>query len=200
MNDRSFVSEVASTEELILASALAAFSERGYHGSSIRQIAKGAGVSTANVYNYVQSKPELLVRVLKRASDDQLKATEGAVADAEPDVRARLAAAVGAYVKFDVERRVECAVANSELRYLPKGDRKRIVRSRDQHDELFRKLVHEGVASGVFGTPYPDLAVLAILTMCAGVTIWYSSDGPLNADDIAERYARFALALVEALP
>lgn len=201
MNGRSFVERGSvSTEDAILASALHAFSELGYHGSSIRQIAKGAGVSTANVYNYIQSKSDLLVQVLKRASDDQLRETEEAVATAEPDVRDRLTAAVRAYVKFEVERRVECFVANSELRYLPKADRKRVVRARDHQDELFQKLVHEGANEGVFATPFPELAVLAILTMCSGVTLWYKSDGPLSADEVAQRYARFALALVEAEP
>ena len=201
MNERSFTSpERNGTEEAILASALQAFGELGFHGSSIRQIAKGAGVSVANVYNYVQCKDDLLVQLLKRASDDQLRVTEEAVAAAGPDVRHQMAAAGAAYVRFDVGRPLECFVANSELRYLRDRDRARIVAARDNQQALFENLIEEGIDSGAFATPHPNEAVLAVLTMCSGVTLWYRPDGPLAADDIAERYARFALALLEARP
>lgn len=164
----------------------------------MRQIAADANVTLANVYNYFSSKSDLLVAILRAASDDQLAATEAAVAGAGGGVAERFAAAVAAYVRFDVERQDECFVANSELRYLESADRKRIVAARDRQQKLFEDLLEEGISTGVFRTPFPEQACIAILTMCAGVAIWYTPDGPLGADDVAERYARYALAMLEA--
>lgn len=190
----------AEVERAILAAALSAFCERGFHGATMRQIAGLAGVTPANVYNYFAAKDDLLVEILRRASADQLAAVEAAVAATDDDVRGRFSAAVYAYVLFEAERRAECLVSSSELRYLGPGHRERIVACRDREQEIFERLVARGVTEGVFATPHPDEACLAILTMASGVPLWYRPDGPLSPHDVATRHARYALALVEAVP
>ena len=47
----------------ILAAALALFAERGFHGSSVPDLAKRAGVGTGTIYRYFENK-EGLVNVL----------------------------------------------------------------------------------------------------------------------------------------
>lgn len=51
-------------ESLILASALELFAEDGYNGTSMQSIAKKAGVSKGNLYNYFEGKQQLLEAVL----------------------------------------------------------------------------------------------------------------------------------------
>lgn len=189
----------AGVERAILAAALDAFRERGFHGATMRQIAGAAGVTPANVYNYFAAKDDLLEEILRRASADQLAAVEAAVAAAGPAVRDRFAGAVSAYVRFEAERLAECLVSASELRYLGPAHRARIVACRDREQEIFERLVAQGVAEGAFATPHPDEACLAVLTMCSAVPLWYRPDGPLSAGTLAGRYARYALALVEGI-
>ncbi len=50
--------------ELIMDSALMVFSKKGYHASSVAQIAKEAGISKGLIYNYFDSKEELLKCIL----------------------------------------------------------------------------------------------------------------------------------------
>lgn len=189
----------AGVERAILAAALDAFRERGFHGATMRQIAGAAGVTPANVYNYFAAKDDLLEEILRRASADQLAAVEAAVEKAGPAVRDRFAGAVSAYVRFEAERLAECLVSASELRYLGPEHRERIVACRDHEQEIFERLVAQGVAEGVFATPHPDEVCLAILTMCSAVPLWYRPDGPLSAASLADRFARYALALVEGI-
>ena len=47
-------------KELILESALELFAENGFHATSISQIAKKAGISKGLIYNYFESKNEIL--------------------------------------------------------------------------------------------------------------------------------------------
>lgn len=49
--------------EAILASALRLFSKKGYARTTLEEIARGAGVSTANVYVYFRSKLEILYAI-----------------------------------------------------------------------------------------------------------------------------------------
>jgi AcrR family transcriptional regulator len=200
MNERSFISTVEAgkgVDQAILAGALECFSALGFHGTSMRQIAAAAGTGLGNIYNYFGSKSDILLEVLRRASAEQQDVTDKAIASAGKGVRERFAAAVAAFVRFDVEHQAACFVANSELRYLDHEQRHQIVAERDQQQKVFEDLIEEGLAEGVFRTRHPHDACVAILTMCAGVTLWYRADGPLTADDIADRYSRFALAMLE---
>jgi AcrR family transcriptional regulator len=163
----------------------------------MRDIASAAGFSVANVYNHYANKADLLVAILHRASDDQLTATRTAVRRAGSSVAAQWSAAVAAHARFAAERPRECLVANSELRYLGPLDRARVVGARDAQDSLFSSLVAAGVEAGVFATPHPDQVVTATLTMCAGISLWFSPAGPLSPAEIGDRYGRFALGLVE---
>lgn len=181
-----------------MAAALESFSRKGFHGTSMREIAAAAEVSLGNIYNYFSSKGELLMEILRHANASQMKATQAAIAGAGDGVRERLSGAVRAFAKFVIAEQAACFVANSELHYLDDEDRRLVVVERDRHQAVFQELIQEGVAAKEFRTPYPEGAARALLTMCNGISVWYHPDGPLGPDEIAERYARYALALVEA--
>lgn len=53
--------------------ALELFSEEGYHSVSISRIAKEAGMSKGNTYNYFASKQDLLIAIVMDGYDDILK-------------------------------------------------------------------------------------------------------------------------------
>ena len=55
--------------DALLAAAARVFAQRGYHQTSMRDLAKASGVSLAGVYYYVQSKEELLFLIQSRNFD-----------------------------------------------------------------------------------------------------------------------------------
>lgn len=184
-------------EEAILAAAIELLGERGFHGAGLRQIATRAGVSLANVYTYFPSKADLLLAILKLACADLLVQVQDAVRDSGAAPAERFAAAVSAYVRFCATRSTEMFIADSEVRYLDPERREELLVHRDAIQDVFERIVSDGVAAGRFATPHPGQACLAVLTMCSGVAQWYRPDGPLTADALAERFAHYALALVE---
>jgi AcrR family transcriptional regulator len=172
------------------------FSELGFHGTSMRKLAGDAGLTLSNVYNYFPSKTGILLEVLRRSVTDQIAITTAAVERAGDSLTDRLLAGFEAFVKYDIENIEVCFVANSELRYLDEQRREQIVAVRDEQQKLFENLIAEGVESGDFRTAYPDTATIAILTMFAGVTVWYRPDGPLGPDAVAKRYGRYAMTIL----
>ena len=64
---------------LILDAALHVFAEEGYHSASISKIAKRAGVSKGLMYNYFESKQDLLRVLLHSIIDEQNEFLEGIV-------------------------------------------------------------------------------------------------------------------------
>lgn len=202
MNARSPAALVADTgrgnEAAVLNAALDAFGEQGFHGASMREVAKRAGTSLSNLYNYVPSKSALLAEVLRRANAELVARLRAAVADAGDDASSRLREAVRAYVRFIVEHQVAMVVSTNEVRYLTGADRERLVAERDATQAVFEEIVAQGVAAGEFRTPYPADAARTVLTALGAVAGWYRPDGRLSRGQLAEEQARYALALLEA--
>ena len=70
---------------------------------------------------------------------------------------------------------------------------------RDEQQQLVDDIVRDGVAAGLFRTPFPEDASRAVVTMCVSVATWYREDGPLSPDEIVERYLVIARSTVGAV-
>ncbi|WP_028651288.1 TetR/AcrR family transcriptional regulator [Nocardioides halotolerans] len=198
MNERSFTPpEGAGGRPAMLASAVKVFAERGFHGASMRQLAAQAGVTQSNFYNYFPGKADILLAILREAIAAQMALTQQAIDEAGDDVVDRFRAGITAFVRYYVDNPEVSLVATSELRYLEGDQRREVVAERDREQQIFASLVSEGAASGVFQTPHPHEATLAVLTLCSGVTVWFRPGGELGPQEVAQQYARFALSLVE---
>jgi AcrR family transcriptional regulator len=90
----------------ILDSALAVFGERGYHASSIDDIARAGGTSKALIYEHFDSKQELYAELLDRHAGELFERLAAAIEQAGTAGSARLAAGLDAFYGFVEEHRV----------------------------------------------------------------------------------------------
>ncbi|HTS52071.1 MAG TPA: TetR/AcrR family transcriptional regulator [Burkholderiales bacterium] len=181
----------------ILRAATALFCERGYHGTSVRALTRVLRMEAPSLYYHFPSKQHVLFAILDRTLDDLLAGLQEAVATAQAP-EDRLRAAVRFHVLFHTRRRQEAFVSHSELRSLTPSNLRRIVARRDEYEQVFRDLLAAGARSGVFRVPDVRLAAMSILTMCTGVALWFSDDGRLAPEAIADRYVAMILRSVDA--
>jgi AcrR family transcriptional regulator len=90
----------------ILEAALAVFGERGYHASSIDDIAREGGVSKALIYEHFASKQDLYAELLEQHAGDLFSALSEAISEAGRSASARLAVGFDAFYGFVEEHRV----------------------------------------------------------------------------------------------
>jgi hypothetical protein len=69
---------------------------------------------------------------------------------------------------------------------------------RDLTEQLFRRILADGNASGEFATGYPHDAARAIVTLCSAVSNWYRPEGRLGLQELAELYVEFSLGIARA--
>jgi len=86
--------------ERILRGAQRVFAERGYRDASMTAIARAGGITPAVIYDHFQSKADLQIELLERATADMLAAIGAALEDAPEDLEARLRAGVDAFFAF----------------------------------------------------------------------------------------------------
>jgi AcrR family transcriptional regulator len=185
-----------SIDERILLAALRCFVEKGYHGTSVRDIATQAGLSVPGLYHHFPSKTALLERLMDQTMDDLITQTGGAFSRARSDPVDRFTAVIMAHVRFHCERPEESFLGNSELRSLSGEFRQRLMEKRDRQQSLFNQVVEEGIQAGAFHVSAPHMTALALASMCTAVATWYRRDGPLAADDIISLYRDLGLHMV----
>lgn len=180
----------------ILTAALNCFVEHGYHGTSTRVLAAAAGLSVPGLYHHYASKHDILVDLMQRAMRDLYHRSLAATADT-PQGRERFIRHIECLTLFHAHRQQLAFIAASEIRSLSPEARGRHISSRDQQQALLEEIVTQGVRSGDFVVDDVKSTTRALITMCTGVAEWYRLDrGPLNPDQLAERYTAIALRAV----
>ncbi|QXW01146.1 MULTISPECIES: TetR/AcrR family transcriptional regulator [Rhodococcus] len=191
------VAKTAAVRQLILDSAVRNMNERGYHGTSMRDIAAGADLTVASIYHHFKSKQDILQEIMLQALRDAHGMTRSALLRSGGEPKDQLQALVRAWVMFHTTRREDALVGATELRSLDEPGHRLVVALRDEQENIFRDVIERGVEEGAFRTAYPRDAVRAIINMGQQVCVWWRADGPLSAQDLADRYCALATAMVE---
>ncbi|MFE2051772.1 TetR/AcrR family transcriptional regulator [Streptomyces sp. NPDC059459] len=179
----------------ILLHAMEAFNEQGYHGTSVRDIAGRVGVTVPALYYHYANKQALLATLLETSIKDVLDRCRSAAGEGGDDPLARFSGMVESIVLYMAHRR-RLAFLDTEIRSLEPENRARYVALRDYLEHMLLDTVEAGRAQGVFTTPIPADAVRSVLIMCQGVANWFRADGPLSAEEVAERHVLLSLGTV----
>jgi TetR/AcrR family transcriptional regulator, cholesterol catabolism regulator len=170
------------------------FADRGYHGTSMRDLGKELGLLGSSLYSHVSSKQDLLVEVVEEGarlfeeSAERALAVEGTAAD-------RLDALIGGHVGVVVENIDVARTFLNEARMLDAGHRSRIVDARDHYEEAFRGVISEGRGDGSFAASAdPKTASIFILSILNAIERWYHPDGPLDRPALVAELTRFTRA------
>jgi len=177
----------------LLDAAVKTFAEHGFHGSSIKQIARAAGVSPAAIYLYADSKEQLLYLIARDGHQEAVRVVQVAVA-AGGSVMDRTRRAVHDLVLHHVRSHTMSRVVNYELTALEAEHFEEIAALRRLLTEHFRSLVDEGIASGDFEPPDRRMAVTGLISLAVDTARWYHPRlGPAYAPEtIAHSYAEMA--------
>lgn len=178
-----------------LAGALEAFVELGYHGASIRDIARRAGLSVPGVYHHWPTKQHLLVALLDLTMDDLLDRCRAARAEGDDPVE-RFSRLVECLVLYHTHRRELGFIGASEMRSVEEPDRSRIADARQDVQRMVDEEVGEGCRRGLMATALPRDAARTVVTMCTALPQWWQPTGPSSPEVVATRYVDFARDLV----
>jgi AcrR family transcriptional regulator len=188
----------SGTRRLVLETALRLFAERGYSGTSIRDIAAACGLQGPTIYSHYPSKEHVLAELVRIAHEEHQRRVSTALLDAQPDPREQLVAYVRAHVRMHAEFAMVCVVGNSELHMLSPELGTPIYQVRKQSEQLLMDIAQRGIDRGLFKVPQPWLSVAAIGGMGLRVAFWFSPEAGISAEEVADTYAEFALRIMGA--
>jgi TetR/AcrR family transcriptional regulator, cholesterol catabolism regulator len=179
---------LAKPKDAILDAATDLFSQNGYGGTTIRDIAKVVGVLPGSLYAHIQSKDEVLLEIVEAGIDQFLEAAEATASIKDPQERLR--AAIKNHVMVVAENPNRMLVVFHQWRYLAGESRERVLEKRRRYEEVFAKIIKSGMRAGVFNKRLDQrIAVLSALGALNWTAEWLHPEGPRNPEEIAERLA-----------
>jgi TetR/AcrR family transcriptional regulator, cholesterol catabolism regulator len=187
-------STTPGTEARIRDAALRLFAARGYAATGIRDVARDAGVTTAALYHYMGGKQDLLLTIMRDGMHGLLAEARIALREATTP-REELAALARVHIVFNGRKLLDAYVGDTEIRSLDDANRARVVKLRDEYEELWADVIRRGVESGDFRITDQKLFRLAAIQMVNGVAYWYRPTGERALMAIADEFAGFALAM-----
>lgn len=179
------------SREDVIAAAGRLFAERGYHGTSMRDLGRELGLLGSSLYSHIGSKEELLIEVVERGerlfqdSAEQALAGGGTAAD-------KLQALIAGHIAVMLDHRQEVGTFLNEAHALDTANRRRIIESRNRYEEAFRAVLKEGAADGSLPADTdPRLQSIFLLSILNAIERWYSPQGPLDRHQLADEIYRF---------
>lgn len=174
--------------EDIIHTAAQIFRQKGYHATSMRDIAEAVHLRKASLYHHISSKQELLLAILDEALDVLIEdLQEVAQAPLPPEEKLRLA--MRKYIERITTNADLAAVLLLEHRNLDPEYRRRHIARRDRFEALWRGIVREGINRGDFRETDEAVVAFALLGVQNWLVTWFREDGRLEPDELADQFA-----------
>jgi AcrR family transcriptional regulator len=190
----------SGTAGLILATGLELFAQKGYHGTSIRDIGVAMGLKPANLYEHFQSKEHLLAELVRLGHEAHHRALCTALLESLPGPLEQLKALVRAHVRLHGELAMLAVVAHTEIHVLSPELVAPAVALRQQSEALLVGVLARGQEQGLFDLPHPFVVGAAIGGMGVRVAHWYHEDLGLSIEQVADVHVELAVRMVSARP
>ena len=166
------------------------FAEKGYHGTSVGDLAEALGLQKGSLYTHIDSKAELLWEVAREGAEAFHAALDGVPEDGP--VLDRIQAAMRAHLRVVAEQLDIATVFVREWRYL-EGDRlEQFVAERRRYEERVRALFREGREHGQLRTDLDD-AMAALLSLSAANWAYTWLRPGADTDALADRFTALLL-------
>ena len=186
---------VQSREDLVEAKRMAliraagtAFKERGFHNTSLDEVAAALHVTKPTLYRYIDGKQDLLYR----SHDYALDLGEAALEYGKEGTTglAKLERMLSRYIELITDDFAAYSLL-SDLNDMSPAQKAAIQKRRRGFDTVFRGFVYEGIGDGSIRECDPMLATAWFMGAVNTIPRWYDAKGRLSGPDVAVAFIDF---------
>lgn len=180
-------------EDQLLDIARRLFAHRGFHATSLRDIAEEAKITKAALYYHFPNKDDLYERVVIQSLDALVQMVGADVARANTPTE-RVRAFMRSSAHFLDEHRDHWLAGANAFREAGHTEQRGVaLHLRDTYEKLLRRCVQEGIESGEFRDADAAMTTRFLLSGLNYVTRWHSPKGKLSVKDVMGQYVDMAL-------
>ncbi len=174
----------------IIEAAAYLFSTKGYHATTVRDIAHRAGVLSGSLYAHISNKEDLWREIVRQAAQSFTEALAPIINGPGP-ASEKLDRAVHAHVRVIATSLDRASIYLETTAAFSDEGRDEVQRLHHAYEDLWGRLLEQGVQEGEFVIEDKHLARLWVLSSVNSLYRWYRPDGRLSADEIAAHFSRW---------
>ena len=160
------------------------FKTKGYKATTMRQMAREVGIEAASIYNHVGSKEEILQQICFGMSEQFFNGIEPLLKE-NISAEKKLWLAIQNHIEVLSADINAAAVFLNDWRHLSEPHLTSFKKLRTRYENLFRKILREGMDKKVFKRDDETFLVLMIFSSLNWIHNWYNPKGKMKANEIA---------------
>ena len=173
--------------EAVLRSAANIFFAKGFHATSIEDVARDVGMLKGSLYYYIKSKDDLLFQLLLAGIEDG-DAFIAKQIDPEGDPVEQLERAIRAQIDYIIQNKVPFGLFLHEFESLPGKRQHKLTSVMSRYNNRFVELVQRGQQQGKLMEGQPWIIVNGMLGMCNWLYRWYDTDHVSDPEQVKQAF------------
>lgn len=180
----------ARRRQEIIRAALEAVRDRGYHATTLDDIAARLHVRKTALYHYFPDKDAILLACHRQSLVELDSILEES--HTIEGIQARLSFLIREHIRILTDT-LEGSPLAIEVKALPDAARAEVIAGRDRFERVLRSLVAEGIREGNLRQVDPKVVVFGMLGAINWIARWYRPDGDLHAPELGDAFADYLL-------
>ncbi len=182
------VDVVTSRRDQVIQTAAELFREKGYVGSSMRDLAQMLGIEAASLYSHIRSKEEIL-HILCFQMADKFRDSLESVENTNTTWSAKLKLGIIGHIGVMADNLTASAVFMNEHRHLSEPSLSKFLRLRINYVNRFKNIIAKGIESGEFVEVDTKLAVMTLFSSLNWMPHWYDPEGIIDPTQLGNQLA-----------
>lgn len=181
-----------NSRENIVKEAAVLFKEKGYSGTSMRELAQYMGVEAAGLYNHIENKAEILQEICFNVAREFLTHMDE-VEQRACSAKEKLSIIVKGHIRVIIQMQNEVAVANSEWKSLDEMQQEEYKRLRKKYEDKIIGIVEEGIEKCEFKKLNASMVMYTLLSSIRWIELWYKEGRGVSESEIQDHVLSMVL-------
>jgi AcrR family transcriptional regulator len=182
--------------DLILREAAKLFRQKGFGGTSMRDLAEQVGMEAASMYYHIGSKDEILEKICFEIANKYIGHLEEIEQTKEPYLE-KLKKLIGLHVSVMITNGPEVSVTNHDWKYLSKDKLNEFKELRKFYEKRLEVLLEEGIKAGELAEVNTSVALFTILSSLRWIEFWWKPQRGISAKEVESSIITILLAGLE---
>ncbi|MEN1967162.1 TetR/AcrR family transcriptional regulator [Lentibacillus sp. N15] len=187
--------KAAKKKEDMIKSAVSIISEKGYHATTMEDIASKLLMTKGSVYYYFKDKQDLLFQSQKMLLEQSIAHIEK-ISNEDLQIIEKLRKTMLVHIEYLITERTGFAMGVKPEQFFIGGQLAEILRLRNQYSEYIDDLLHVGIEQGVFAEVDIKIVRNIILGAMNWVIEWYSPHGQKDKKGLAQSISMYLLRML----
>ncbi|MCV9386774.1 TetR/AcrR family transcriptional regulator [Reichenbachiella ulvae] len=182
-----------SKKQIIVEEAARLFREKGFVGTTMRDLASEVGMEAASLYNHIRSKDEILIEIcLSLANTYSAKMDEVYPSDYTPI--GKIKKLIALHIQINSMSSPLATVMNDEWRHLPEPTKTKFLDMRKRYEYQFTDIIQQGIEKGEIKQLDPRITLYTLLSSVRWLQHWYHANRELDVKDIKDNIMEMFLS------